>query len=191
VRDNFQFTETNQRIGTATRDLFASWFPRIVTPIVNYSIYAMLDNAMIASFGFPKPLPLTRPLLRGALKLRGRAVRWLPPRHTPHAALFHRQSKPHASRRLRDLRARSTATGRGGEATPLESRRPERREGPACHGHVVIFATPNWAFPLNVVSAATTAVTVSTPPASEHLAVTSPVASMRASVVSDSRQLIV
>ena len=39
---------------------------------------------MIASFGFPKPLPFTRPLLRAALKLRGRAVRWFPPRRTPH-----------------------------------------------------------------------------------------------------------
>jgi hypothetical protein len=36
------------------------------------------------AFGFPKPLPLTRPLLRASLKLRGAAVRWLPPRRTPH-----------------------------------------------------------------------------------------------------------
>jgi hypothetical protein len=79
-REKFRFTESNQRIAQATRDLFASWFPRLVTPIVRYSIYAMLDDAMIASFGFPKPLPGTRSLLSGALKLRGRAVRWLPPR---------------------------------------------------------------------------------------------------------------
>jgi hypothetical protein len=83
-REKFQFAETNQRIGSATRDLFASWFPRIATPIVRYSIYAMLDDGMLASFGFPKPLPLTRPLLRAGLKLRGRAVRWLPPRRTAH-----------------------------------------------------------------------------------------------------------
>lgn len=79
-RQHFRFAETNQRVGTATRDLFASWFPRIFTPLVRYSIYAMLDDAMISSFGFPKPLPLTRPLLRGVLKLRGHAVRWLPSR---------------------------------------------------------------------------------------------------------------
>ena len=60
-------------VGAATRDLFASWFPRVFTPFVRYSIYAMLDDAMISSFGFPKPLPLTRPLLRGLLKLRDRS----------------------------------------------------------------------------------------------------------------------
>ena len=83
-RDQFRFTEANQRIGSATRDLFASWFPRVVTPMVRYGIYAMLDDVMIASFGFPKPLPLTRPMLRASLKLRGRAVRWLPPRRAAH-----------------------------------------------------------------------------------------------------------
>jgi hypothetical protein len=51
---------------------------------VRYGIYAMLDDQMIAAFGFPRPLPLTRPLLRGALKLRGHAVRWFPPRREPH-----------------------------------------------------------------------------------------------------------
>ena len=83
-RTHFRFTDSNHRIASATRDLFASWFPRIVTPIVRYSIYAMLDDAMIASFGFPKPLPLTRPLIRASLKLRGRALRWFPPRRKPH-----------------------------------------------------------------------------------------------------------
>jgi hypothetical protein len=83
-RNHFRFAETNQRIGSATRDLFASWFPRVVTPIVRYGIYAMLDDQMLASFGFPKPLPYTRSLLRGALKLRGKAVRWLPARREPH-----------------------------------------------------------------------------------------------------------
>jgi len=83
-RQHFRFAETNQRVGTATRDLFASWFPRIFTPFVRYSIYAMLDEAMVTSFGFPRPLPLTRPLLRGLLRLRGHAVGWLPPRRSAH-----------------------------------------------------------------------------------------------------------
>jgi len=83
-RQHFRFAETNQRVGTSTRDLFVAWFPRVLTPFVRYSIYAMLDESMITAFGFPKPLPLTRPMLRGVLKLRGRAVRWLPPRRQPH-----------------------------------------------------------------------------------------------------------
>jgi len=83
-REQFRFADTNQRVGASTRDLFAAWFPRVFTPIVRYSIYAMLDDSMLQAFGFPKPLLLTRPLLRGALQLRGRVVRFLPPRRTPH-----------------------------------------------------------------------------------------------------------
>jgi hypothetical protein len=83
-RAQFRFADTNAGIGAATRDLFASWFPRVFTPVVRYSIYAMLDDAMLESFGFPRPHPLTRPLLRGALKARGMAVRFLPPRRKAH-----------------------------------------------------------------------------------------------------------
>ncbi len=83
-RAQFRLADTNQRVGSSTRDLFAAWFPRLFTPIVRYSIYAMLDDSMIAAFGFPRPLPLTRPLLASALTLRGRAVRWLPARRRPH-----------------------------------------------------------------------------------------------------------
>jgi hypothetical protein len=83
-RQCFRFAESNRRVGTWTRDLFASWFPRAVRPVVHQGIYAMLDDAVIVAFGFPKPLPLIRPLLRGLLKLRGVVVRWLPPRREPH-----------------------------------------------------------------------------------------------------------
>jgi hypothetical protein len=83
-RDRFRFADTNQRVGSSTRELFVSWFPRLAAPLVRYSIYAMLDDPMIAAFGFPRPLPLTRPLLQRALKLRGRLVRYLPARRTPH-----------------------------------------------------------------------------------------------------------
>src|SRR6185503_13460648 len=83
-RDQFRFAETNKGIGSATRDLFASWAPRVFTPFVRYGIYAMLDDVMLESFGFPKPLPMTRGLLHGALKLRGRVIRFFPPRKKAH-----------------------------------------------------------------------------------------------------------
>ncbi|HYV98347.1 MAG TPA: hypothetical protein VE967_12880, partial [Gemmatimonadaceae bacterium] len=80
----FRFAETNKGIGSATRDLFVAWFPRVFTPFVRYGIYASLDDDMIRSFGFPQPLPGTRALLRGALKARGFAIRFLPPRKKAH-----------------------------------------------------------------------------------------------------------
>ncbi len=83
-RKHFRFSGTNQRVGLSTRNLFSSWAPRIAAPAVHQAIYAMLDDEVLAAFGFPKPLPLTRPLLRLSLKLRGRVIRWLPPRQEPH-----------------------------------------------------------------------------------------------------------
>jgi len=83
-REQFQFAETNHRVGASTRDLFTTWFPRVFTPAVRYSIYAMLDDSMIAAFGFPRPLPMTRTVLRFCLQARGRVVRWFPPRREPH-----------------------------------------------------------------------------------------------------------
>ncbi len=82
-RAQFRFTETNQRIGGATRDLFASWFPRVFAPTVRAAVYALLDDDMLRAFGFPRPLPGSRALVAGALRLRGAVVRWLPPRRTP------------------------------------------------------------------------------------------------------------
>jgi hypothetical protein len=83
-RDKFHYADTNQRVGSATRDLFASWFPRLFAPAVRYGIYAMLDDRMLEAFGFPRPLSFMPPLVRFALKLRGKFVRFLPPRKKPH-----------------------------------------------------------------------------------------------------------
>ena len=79
-RTQFQYAETNQRIGAATRDLFASWLPRPAAPAVRYGIYAMLDERMLAAFGFPRPPAFMPKLVNFALKARGKFVRFLPPR---------------------------------------------------------------------------------------------------------------
>lgn len=82
-RRTFRFCETNQKIGAATRDLFASWYPASLKPVVRQAVYALLDDAMLEAFGFPRPAPGMRVLVGGMLKLRGRIVRWMPPRREP------------------------------------------------------------------------------------------------------------
>lgn len=79
----FRYTESNRRIGTATRELFVSWYPRPLAPVVRRAVHALLDDAMLDAFGFPRPSAGVRGMLDAALKLRGRAVRWLPPRRKP------------------------------------------------------------------------------------------------------------
>ena len=38
---HFRYTEANHRVGCATRDMFASWFPRLLRPLVRPAIYAI------------------------------------------------------------------------------------------------------------------------------------------------------
>lgn len=81
---HFRYAEPNRQVGMASRDLFASWFPRLFAPVVHASIYALLDDAELAAFGFPRPPAIWRALVRAALRTRGRLVRRLPARRSPH-----------------------------------------------------------------------------------------------------------
>jgi hypothetical protein len=81
-RATFRYDKTNHKVGAATRDLFASWYPRPLAPAVRAAIHALLDDEMLEAFGFPRPLPGIRALINGALKMRGRIVR--PNRTHPH-----------------------------------------------------------------------------------------------------------
>jgi hypothetical protein len=82
-RTNFRYTDANQRIGAATRDLFLSWFPRITRPLVRRVIYASMDDALIEAFGFPTPSRFMRWVVTGMLKLRGCLAGMLPARKKP------------------------------------------------------------------------------------------------------------
>jgi hypothetical protein len=80
---HFRYTEANRRVGAAMVELFASWFPRLVRPVVRRSMYAIMDDPVIAGFGFPKPSPAMRTLVIAALRLRARLLRLLPARRRP------------------------------------------------------------------------------------------------------------
>jgi ER-bound oxygenase mpaB/B'/Rubber oxygenase, catalytic domain len=82
-REHYRFTEANQRVGTATRELFVGWFPYFLAPVVRSAIYALLEDRLIEAFGFPQPSPLMRWLVPGALRLRAGCLRLLPPRRKP------------------------------------------------------------------------------------------------------------
>ncbi len=82
-RAHFGYTEANHRVGSATRDLFLSWFPRITRPLGRRAIYAIMDEPLIGAFGFPKPWRSTRWLVQRTLKLRGWLSGWLPQRKKP------------------------------------------------------------------------------------------------------------
>jgi hypothetical protein len=79
----FRYSAASHRIGTATREMFCRWFPRPLHPLVRSTIHALLDDEVIAAFGFPRPSRFMRYVVPAALRLRGRIVRWLPARKRP------------------------------------------------------------------------------------------------------------
>jgi hypothetical protein len=79
----YRFTESNRRVGAATRELFASWFPWPFRPLVRRGIHALLDDPLREAFGFPKPGRFLRWFLSASLRMRARFLRMWPRRKVP------------------------------------------------------------------------------------------------------------
>lgn len=80
---HYRYTDANHRVGAATVELFANWFPWVLRPLVRRAIYALLDQSLIEGFGFPRPSSALRRLVASALRLRAYALQWLPARRHP------------------------------------------------------------------------------------------------------------
>lgn len=84
--EHFAWDEGARRVSDATLDLMASWYPRPLAPLLRASTLALLDESLLRAFRYPSPGPATRAWVRRAVRMRGRAVRLLPPRRAPHFA---------------------------------------------------------------------------------------------------------
>jgi hypothetical protein len=93
-RAHFRYSEATARVGQATRELFCSWFPSRLRPLVRRGVHALLDEAMLSAFGFPHPTDLERAAVRAALRSRGDLAHALPARATS-AFLTGRPSRSH------------------------------------------------------------------------------------------------
>ena len=83
---HFEPDPKTQAVAEATLELLVSFYPRILAKPVHAFSRALMDDALLAAFGFAKPSPLVVSLARGGLRLRGRIVRFMPPRRKPRYA---------------------------------------------------------------------------------------------------------
>ncbi|MEU9206570.1 oxygenase MpaB family protein [Streptomyces sp. NPDC048415] len=83
---NFGWDEGARRVSDATLDLMASWYPRPLAPLLRTATLALLDEPLLRAFRYEPPGAVTRALVRGAVRARGRLVRLMPPRRSPHFA---------------------------------------------------------------------------------------------------------
>ncbi|MCB5168395.1 DUF2236 domain-containing protein [Streptomyces bambusae] len=84
--EHFGWDEGGRKVSDATLGLMASWYPAPLAPALRTASLALLDAPLLHAFRYEPPHPAVRTLVRGTLRLRGRAVRLLPPRRTPHYA---------------------------------------------------------------------------------------------------------
>jgi hypothetical protein len=83
---HFAWDEDARRVSDATLDLMASWYPRPLAPLLRTTTLALLDDSLLHAFRYTPPSAATRAWVRRAVRLRGRAVRLMPPRRAPHFA---------------------------------------------------------------------------------------------------------
>ncbi|MFF3525201.1 oxygenase MpaB family protein [Streptomyces rubiginosohelvolus] len=83
---HFGWDEGARRVSDATLALMASWYPAPLAPVVRGASLALLDDSLLKAFRYRRPGPGARGVTRGALRMRARAVRLLPPRRKPHYA---------------------------------------------------------------------------------------------------------
>lgn len=102
-RAHFRFEPSNGRVGAATRDMFLGWLPAPLRPLARPAIYALMDEPLIAAFGFPRPPRLVRRLVEVGLKARAVLLRLLPPRRKPLLRTSMRQRSYPLGYRIEDL----------------------------------------------------------------------------------------
>ncbi|MGW5783356.1 oxygenase MpaB family protein [Streptomyces sp. NPDC003757] len=111
---HFARDEGGRRVSDATLDLMASWYSRPLAPLLRTGTLALLDDSLLRAFGYARPGPVTRAVVRRAVRLRGRAVRLLPPRRAPHHARQNREIKGYPNGyRLAELGTRPVPGVRG------------------------------------------------------------------------------
>jgi hypothetical protein len=82
-REHFRRTDAARRVGTATRDMFLAWFPGLPKPLGAPAMHALMDDALLDAFGFPRSPRAVRLAVEAALRSRARIVSLLPPRRRP------------------------------------------------------------------------------------------------------------
>ena len=82
-RTRFAFDTRSREVADATLALLCSYYPKALRRVVEVFSRAIMDDHVREAFGYPTPPRAVVALSRGALKLRGRVLRFAPPRVRP------------------------------------------------------------------------------------------------------------
>jgi hypothetical protein len=80
---NSRFTESNRHVADDTLNLFLSWYPRPLRPVVRLGVMSLLEDYLLDAFGYKHPPRWFRGLVELTLRIRARVIRRLPRRRRP------------------------------------------------------------------------------------------------------------
>lgn len=89
-KNYIRYAESNRIIGDATVNLFLSWYPAFLRPLVREGILAFMDEPLLNAMGYTKPHASIRFAAHYGLKLAGFVLKFMPPRKKP----FHNTEIP-------------------------------------------------------------------------------------------------
>jgi len=93
-RRRFRYRPANAAVAAATIELMASWFPRLVRPLVRRGATALLDEPLLDALGLAHPPVALRRLARSSLRLRALLIRLGPPRPDGRPSVLRSRSYP-------------------------------------------------------------------------------------------------
>jgi hypothetical protein len=82
-QQHFVYSDSNRRVVESTINLFLSWFPAIIRPLLRPCVYGIFDELTLTAFGYSNPPAFVRNLVENSLKLHGHVSKWLLPRRKP------------------------------------------------------------------------------------------------------------
>lgn len=82
-REHFAYTDGGRAVSDATLGIMVDFYPAWQRPLVRPFTKALLDERLIKAFDYPEPSRFWRTLSSGAMKLRAKVVRRMPPRKEP------------------------------------------------------------------------------------------------------------
>lgn len=82
-RETFVFDPKARAVADATLDLFVSFYPRPLRPLMRRFSIALLDDHLRATFRYPEPSATMSRFAHTSLVARGRVLRFFPPRRRP------------------------------------------------------------------------------------------------------------
>ncbi|WP_229055107.1 oxygenase MpaB family protein [Aeromicrobium sp. Leaf350] len=81
--EHFTPDRKTRAVADATLDLLTSFYPRPLAPAVDLFARSLMDDHLLAAFGYRKPPALARWATRRALRLRAWAIARMPARRSP------------------------------------------------------------------------------------------------------------